>query len=136
MQLKDFNDLSRPEKGKRNTVTLANGLRYAKVISRKFICPKCRTFCGELVPVLDRRVRDWMRRNRKTLTSPELQVRIYCYAGCHNHPAWGWENFNWGKVSERNRIREWPDEWSGKEIQEAERKAREADENVRKGGYR
>ena len=114
-------DLSRPREGQPNCVRLANGIRYVKVISKRFTCPRCRTFCGELTPVIDKGMREVMRRHKMTLSSPELQVKVYCFSMCHEDPGWGWDNFEW-TTKEKNEIREWPDEWK---VDEYERKMRE-----------
>lgn len=127
-------DLSRPKAGTENTVTLNTGIRFCKVISRKFICPKCMTFCGELIPILDGRVRDWMRRHKKNLFSSELQVKIFCYAGCHDQSSWGWKEFLWSK-KEMDAIRSWPQTWTtDKGALATERVVREEQERMRRGG--
>lgn len=125
--------LERPKEGSKNTITLANGLRFVNVISQKFTCPKCNTFCGELIPVLDGKTRAWMRRTRRTLMSPELQVKVFCYAGCHNQPGWGWNEFNWDSVHDRNRIEDWPSEWRHEDRLAWEKKTREANDRAKKG---
>jgi len=103
-------DLSRPTPGGENTITLSTGIRFAKIISRKFICPNCNTFCGELVPIVDGKVRGWMRKNKKNLFSPELQTKIFCYAGCHDKSTWGWKEFDWSKKA-MDGITSWPQQW-------------------------
>lgn len=124
-------DLSRPREGQRNVITM-KGIRFAKVISKKFYCPRCRVFCGELIPILDRAVRDYMRRhNRNLMEAPELQAKVYCYAGCHLQPGWGWENFNW--KNDVPIIRAWPTEWSDDEIRRKEAAAREANKRFKEG---
>lgn len=128
-------DLSRPVEGQRNVIRMPTGIRFAKLISKKFICPKCWTFCGEMVPILDSTVRRWMAKNKKTLAASEIQVKVFCFAGCHDHPSWGWKNFDWDSVKEKNSIREWPVEWSDRGIQDTERRAREANDAY-KGGAR
>jgi hypothetical protein len=125
-----FDNLARPRPGERNTIVI-NGLRFANIISRKFLCPKCHVFCGELVPVLDGKVRKWMKDTGRTLSSPEVQVKVFCYSGCHLEESWGWIAFDWAK--DVNRVLEWPAEWTSKSIQDAERKAREANDRYRGG---
>lgn len=126
-------DLSRPIPGERNTITLSSGIRFVKIVSRKFVCPKCNTFCGELIPIVDRRVREWMRRRKKGLLDPELQVKVFCFSGCHDHPYWGWKTFNWDSIADKNSISSWPAEWSDEGMKKVEKEAREA--NARhKGG--
>jgi len=126
-------DLSRPRPGAENTITLNTGIRFAKIISRKFICPKCMTFCGELVPIIDGRVRDWMRRHKKTLFSEDLQVKIFCYSGCHDQASWGWKEFSWSK-KEIESIRSWPQQWATeKGALETERVVREEQERRKRG---
>jgi len=126
-------NLSRPRPGEENTIVLATGIRFAKIISRKFICPACNTFCGELVPVIDGKTRRWMRANRKTLFSPELQVKVFCYSGCHDRSGWGWKEFNWSQ-SEIDSIKAWPTQWiTDKGALETERVVREEQDKRKRG---
>lgn len=104
-------NLGRPTPGDENTVTLSTGVRFAKIISRKFICPACMTFCGELIPIIDGKTRQWMRANKKTLVAPELQVKIFCYSGCHDNMHWGWKSFDWNSKQSIDSIRAWPEQW-------------------------
>jgi len=126
-------DLSRPVEGEHNTIRMGTGIRFAKTISKKFICPRCLTFCGEMVPIVDSAVREWMRKNNKNLASPEIQVKVFCFAGCHDKPDWGWRNFEWDSTAAINSIRAWPTEWSDEGIKRTERRAREANDQF-KGG--
>ncbi len=127
-------DMSRPTPGGENTITLATGIRFAKIISRKFICPGCNTFCGELIPIIDGRTRTWMRNNKKNLFSAELQTKIFCYAGCHNRASWGWKEFNWSK-KEVASITSWPDQWTtDKGAIATERVVREEQDRRKRGG--
>ncbi len=124
--------LGRPVKGGENTIILGSGIRFANIISRKFICPKCMTFCGELIPIIDSRVRDWMRRFKKNLFCDELQVKIFCYSGCHTADSWGWKNFDWTK-KEMDAISSWPEQWlTDKEALSKERVIREEQDRRKK----
>lgn len=87
-------------------ITLADGLKYVQVISRNFICPKCRIFCLELVPVF---TSELMAHIRRTRTKPG--VKVFCRNNCHDSPTWGWKEFDWTSVKARNDIAEWPAEW-------------------------
>lgn len=119
----------RPQAGQPNTIYLNDGIRYVKLISKKFICPKCNIFCGELVPVLDGRTRARLRRLPGGIMGNLPRTRVFCYNGCHDHPAWGWKIFNWESQREIDSIKSWPEEWKrDKHALEAERKARNASE--------
>ena len=100
----------KPRRGARNTITLGDGVRYVYMTSKKFICPRCRIFCGELVPVVDGRLRERLKRQPGGLLGNLPQTKVYCFNGCHEHPAWGWQNFNWTPQDEAL-IRSWPAEW-------------------------
>lgn len=129
----EFQDLSRPMDGERNVLTLKHGIRFAKIISKKFVCPKCNTFCGELIPIVDKKVRDWMRLNKKDLNSEELQAKVFCYAGCHNKESWGWKNFSWS-TKDMDAIKSWPDEWKNDSgAIEKEKIAREQQIRIKRG---
>ena len=87
-------------------VHFPDGNKYVPLISKRYICKKCRIFCIELTPVLTRMAYKILSKNNKM---PE--VKIYCKRGCHTSASWGWEIFNWTKIREINKISEWPEEW-------------------------
>lgn len=125
-------DLSPPVEGRRNVVDFGNGIRFAKTISTKFICPKCRIFCGELVPIIDSRVREWLRKSGKTImSSHEVQARVYCFNGCHESESWGWVNFDWNDKRQKDAV-VFPRQWKNKDMLEWERKGRNANEEYRR----
>lgn len=87
-------------------VKLADGITYTPVISRRFICPKCRIFCQELVPIYKHGMA------KKIKKAGAVSVKVFCKNGCHlRFPDWGWEIFKWGVTSEENNIKSWPDQW-------------------------
>jgi len=101
-----------------NTVVLSDGIRYAEIISKRFLCPKCRIFCVELTPVYSR----GMLRRLKLQGQPMPTVKVMCKNGCHFHEGWGWEVFSWDSITQRNRVKEWPEDW--KTGRDTERKVR------------
>lgn len=115
----------KPVPGAPNTITLADGIRYVKLISKKFVCPKCNIFCGELVPVLDGKTRKRLRALSGGIMGNLPQTKIFCYNGCHERDTWGWKIFNWESQQSLDSIVEWPDEWK-KDLQakEMEKKVR------------
>ena len=126
--------LARPSPGGENTVVLSTGIRFAKLISKKFICPKCNIFCGELVPIVDGVTRKWLRKNKKNLFCEELQTKIFCYAGCHNSEHWGWKLFNWSQ-REIDSITSWPQEWkTDKGALATERIVRQEQDRIKREG--
>ncbi len=106
----------RPQDGERNTVEI-NGFRFCLIISHKFICPKCRIFCGEMVPILDGGTRARLRKMPGGMLANTPQAKVYCYNGCHDHPSWGWEIFRWDRTADVDSIAEWPEEWKDNEIE-------------------
>ena len=101
----------RPVQGASNTITLNDGIRYVKLISKKFLCPRCKIFCGELVPVLDGATRKRLRLLPGGLVANMPRTKVFCYAGCSDHEAWGWEMFNWEDQRAIDQVREWPENW-------------------------
>lgn len=91
-------------------VKMKDGCRYIPITSKRFICPKCNIFCIEWTPVWDAAAR------RLTARGEEPVVKIACKNNCHDRPGWGWKSFDWRKISERNRICDWPSkkQWEGK----------------------
>lgn len=119
-----WSDLSRPRDGENNTVHIGSH-RYMKLHSKKFICPACQIFCGELIPI----VRSAVVRAAKARGQKGLDLlprtKIYCFNGCHFKDGWGWKDFNWGDIRARDSIKEWPEEFrNDKEALEKEKRVR------------
>ena len=112
-----------PRAGAKNTIVLSDGVRYVMLISKKFICPKCNIFCGELVPVVDGQLRARLRRMPGGLIGNLPRAKVYCKNGCHEHPQWGWENFQWGDAAAEARIVSWPEEWKKDDVAKEKERA-------------
>lgn len=68
--------------------------QFKEIISRQWICDRCRLFCRELVPVLKPGMR---------LARFPIIHRVRCVNGCHEKPGWGYH-----PLTNMTRLREWP----------------------------